>query len=161
MAIVTPIHKKGSKRDPGNYRPVSLTSIPCKILESIIKDNLMAHLVERELISKSQHGFITGRSCKTNLVTFLENVTEAKDDGKSVDVIYLDFSKAFDKVPHKRLLRKMEAKNVSKEVLEWTNSWLSQRKQKVKVNGDLSEEGDVDSGVPKGQSSGHACSTSL
>ncbi len=132
--IVTPIHKKGSKRDPGNYCPVSLTSIPCKILESIIKDNLMAHLVEGELISKSQHGFMTGRLCTKNLVTFLENVTEAKDEGKSVYVIYLDFSKAFDKVPHKRLLRKMEAKNVSKEILEWTNSWLSQRKQKVKVN---------------------------
>ncbi len=75
-----------------------------------------------------------------------ENITEAKDEGKSVDVIYLDFSKALVKVPHKGLLKKMEAKNVSKEVLEGTKSCLSQCKQKVKVNGELSE-GDVDSEV--------------
>jgi hypothetical protein len=107
----------------------------------------MAHLAEENLISKTQHGFLTGRSCTTNLVTFLENVTEAKDERKAVDVIYLHFIKAIDKDLHKRLLNKIEVKNVIKVNLNWTSSWLSQCKQKVKVNSVLSEEGSVDYGV--------------
>ncbi len=97
-ATVTPIFKKGTKGDPGNYRPVSLTSVPCKILESIIKDKIMDHLLENNLISESQHGFMPGRSCATNLVEFMDFVTESVD-GESVDIFYLDFAKACDKVP--------------------------------------------------------------
>jgi hypothetical protein len=99
-AHVTPIFKKGTKGDPGNYRPVSLTSVPCKMPESIVKDRLMNHLLENRLvIGDSQHGFMPGKSCTTNLVEFMDFVTEAVDKGKSVDIFYLDFSKAFDKVP--------------------------------------------------------------
>ncbi len=106
-ATVTPIFKKGTKGDPGNYRPVSLTSVPCKILESIIKDKIMDHLLENNLIRDSQHGFMPGRSCATNLVEFMYFVTESVDEGESVDIFYLDFAKAFDKVPRQRLLRKL------------------------------------------------------
>jgi hypothetical protein len=115
-ATVVPIHKKGNKREAGKYRPVSLTSIPCKVLESVIKDRRMEHLFYNNLIKDMQHGFMPGRSYATNLVSFLESVTEAKDSGKSVDVIYLDFSKAFDKVPHKRLMAKLRGKGISEEM---------------------------------------------
>ena len=97
-AKVTPIYKKGPKGEPGNYRPVSLTSVPCRILESIIKDNLMEYLAENNLIRESQHGFITGKSCATNLITFMDKLTKVVDNGKAADIFYLDFAKAFDKV---------------------------------------------------------------
>ena len=101
-ANVTPIFKKGSKSNPGNYRPVSLTCVVCKIMESIIKDKITDHLITNNLILKSQHGFMKRRSCLTNLLEYLENLKELVDNGNSVDVLYLDFSKAFDKVPHER-----------------------------------------------------------
>ncbi len=79
-------------------------------MESVIKNAMINHLITKNLIKDTQHGFMPGRSCATNLISFLESVTEAKDNAKSVDVIYLDFSKAFDKVPHKRLSVKLRAK---------------------------------------------------
>jgi hypothetical protein len=87
-ARVVPIFKKGTKSDPGNYRPVSLTSVPCKILESLIKDEIMNHLEAEKLIKDSQHGFMPGRSCTTNLTIFLNELTKAIDDGKAADVFY-------------------------------------------------------------------------
>ena len=84
---VTPINKKGPKGEPGNYRPVSLTSVPCRILESIIKDNLMEYLAENNLIRESQHGFITGKSCATNLITFMDKLTKVVDNGSSRHIL--------------------------------------------------------------------------
>jgi hypothetical protein len=129
LAIVTPIYKKGAKADPGNYRPVSLTSVPCKIMESVIKDELMLHLNQHNLISDSQHGFIPGRSCATNLLTFQEVVTKCVDEGVPVDIFYLDFAKAFDKVPHGRLLVKLESKGVTGNLKNWVAEWLTDRTQ--------------------------------
>ena len=111
-ANVTPIFKKGSREDPGNYRPVSLTAVCCKIMESIIKENIVAHLERNQLISKTQHGFMRGRSCTTNLVDFLNKLTVAMDSSIPMDVVYLDFAKAFDKVPTRRLLKKLHAHGV-------------------------------------------------
>ena len=107
------IYKKGAKSVAGNYCPVSLTCVSCKVLESILKDNIMEHLSRNKLIKSSQHGVVKGKSCTTNLLKFLDKVTEAADKGKSIDIIYLDFAKAFDKVPTERLLRKVEAHGVS------------------------------------------------
>jgi hypothetical protein len=149
-ANVTPIFKKGTKGDPGNYRPVSLTSVPCKMLETIVKDRLMNHLLENNLIRESQHGFMPGKSCASNLVEFMDFVTEAVDKGQAVDIFYLDFSKAFDKVPHKRLLEKMKAKGVEAGVVKWIESWLADRTQRVCIHGEKSEDSPVDSGVPQG-----------
>jgi hypothetical protein len=149
-AIVTPIHKKGPKAEPGNYRPVSLTSVPCKVMESIIKDAIMTHLQANDLISHSQHGFVPGRSCATNLLTFQEELTKCLDEGIPVDVFYLDFAKAFDKVPHGRLIIKLEAKGITGELLNWVEEWLAGRTQRVAVEGVLSEEEEVKSGVPQG-----------
>ena len=112
-ARVTPIYKKGPKGDPGNYRPVSLTSIVCRLLESIIKDDLMSHLKENNLILDSQHGFVKGKSCTTNLITFMDKLTKAADRGIAADIFYLDFAKAFYKVPHQKLLLKMRNKGVT------------------------------------------------
>ena len=149
-ANITPIFKKGSKSDPSNYRPVSLTSIPCKIDESIIKDALVDHLLCNSLLNLSQHGFLPNRSCLTNLLEFFEFVTKSVDEGLPVDVIYLDFSKAFDKVLHKRLISKLKAHNVDGKLLNWIQNWLSNRKQRVVINGHHSDWGLVKSGVPQG-----------
>ena len=95
---------KGKKCDAGNYRPVCLTSHVCKILESIIKDSIINHINVNNLLNEFQHGFISKRSCLTNLLQFIETITDYVDQGYTVDVIFLDFQKAFDKVPHGRLL---------------------------------------------------------
>lgn len=149
-AIVVPLHKKGSRDKAENYRPISLTSIIGKIFESIIKDSIARFLKENNLIRDSQHGFTSGRSCLTNLLDFIENVTRELDNGNCVDVLYLDFAKAFDKVPHKRLLSKLEAHGITGNILRWVDSWLSNRRQKVSVEGELSEWAAVKSGVPQG-----------
>lgn len=149
-ANVTPIFKKGTKGCPGNYRPVSLTSVPCKLLETIIKDKLMQHLIENNLIRDSQHGFMPGKSCASNLVTFMDYVTRAVDEGESVDIFYLDFAKAFDKVPRQRLIKKLTAKGVDANIVQWIGNWLTGRTQRVCIQGQQSEDCDVDSGVPQG-----------
>ena len=105
-ANVAPIFKKGSKSTPGNYRPVSLTCVLCKIMEMVIVDAIVDHLKTHDLIRRSQHGFMRGRSTMTNLLSYLEELTKIMDEGHSIDVVYLDFSKAFDKVPIQRLLSK-------------------------------------------------------
>jgi hypothetical protein len=150
QANVIPLHKGGTKAAPANYRPVSLTSVVCKVLERILKDRLVIHLEENQLMHKSQHGFTKGRSCLTNLLTYLEDVTRAVDEGHALDAVYLDFSKAFDKVPHKRLLHKLKAHGIGGKILQWINSWLNGRMQKVVLNGNESSEASVLSGVPQG-----------
>jgi len=150
VANVVPIFKKGVKGDPSNYRPVSLTSIPGKMLESIIKENIMSHLVENRLLRNTQHGFLTGKSCTTNLLVFQEHVTKAVDEGRPMDIIFLDFSKAFDMVPRERLLAKLESKGISGTVLSWLREWLTGRKQRVVIGEEKSDWEDVDSGVPQG-----------
>ena len=100
--------QKRFKKKSVNYRPVSLTSVICKLLETIIRDHMMDFLIKHKLINPSQHGFLKAKSCLTNLLCFLEEITKWVDDGSPVDVIYLDFQKAFDKVPHQRLISKLK-----------------------------------------------------
>lgn len=150
IANVTPLFKKGSRCETKNYRPVSLTSIPCKILETIIKDNINKHLLKHNLISDSQHGFSAGKSCLTNLLDFYNCVTEWLDDGYSVDIIYLDFAKAFDKVSHVKLITKLKAYGITGCVSNWIKQWLNNRKQRVTINGNFSDWSKVTSGVPQG-----------
>ena len=149
-ARVTPIFKKGPKGDPGNYRPVSLTSIPCRILEAIIKDDMMEHLKNNQLLKDSQHGFLKGKSCTTNLTVFMDKITKVLDEGKCADIFYLDFAKAFDKVPHQRLLEKMKSKGIKGNVYNWISEWLTGRTQAVRVNEAESDPSDVKSRVPQG-----------
>ena len=149
-ARVAPLFKKGKRDRPDNYRPVSLTSIVGKVFESIVKDSIVEHLERHCLINSSQHGFMKGRSCLTNLLSFIETVTMSVDEGSPVDIVYLDFAKAFDKVPYQRLFKKLEAHGVSGFILNWIKDWLSSRRQKVCIGHADSEWRPVTSGVPQG-----------
>ena len=123
-AQVTPIHKKSARNQVCNYRPVSLTSIFSKFMESIVKDHLMSHLLTNNLLSAYQFGFIPGRSCTTQLLQVLDYFTQHLDKGDSVDVIYLDFQKAFDSVPHQRLIQKLSSFGVHGKILQWIKDFL-------------------------------------
>ena len=147
---VTPIFKKGSKFAASNYRPISLTSILCKVMESLVKDNMLDHLLKTDVIFPSQHGFMPGRSCTTNLLEYLEEITKAVDEGQPVDIVYLDFAKAFDKVPHRRLGVVLKAHGIDGKVLDWILDWLDGRVQRVVLNGEVSNWVEVLSGVPQG-----------
>ena len=150
LANVSPIHKKGSRAMASNYRPVSLTCLASKLMESIIRDAMVRHLLENDLCTTAQHGFTNGRSCLTNLLETFESWTEDVDKGYSVDVIFLDFQKAFDKVPKKRLLQKLSAYGIEGKVLCWIEDFLSDRRMRIMVRGEYSEWVDVISGVPQG-----------
>ena len=149
-ANIVPIFKAGSRSKAENYRPVSLTSQICKVFEGLIRDVIVGHLERNDLLNITQHGFRKGRSCLTNLLTFLEKVTEGLDREENVDVIFLDFAKAFDKVPHERLLRKVRGMGIDGELLRWIEVWLKDRFQRVGVKGSWSEWRRVWSGVPQG-----------
>ena len=110
-ANIIPIFKKGSRNKSVNYRPVNLTSIICKLLESI-RDHIMDFLIKHKLINPSQHRFLKAKSCLTNLTCFFEEITKWVDDGSPVDIIYLDFQKAFDKVPHQRRILKLKSHGI-------------------------------------------------
>ena len=149
-ANVTPIFKKGDKSLASNYRPISLTSIVGKILESLIRDKIVEHLDKHRLINDSQHGFRKNRSCLTNLLQFYNKIFDIYDEYRAVDVIYLDFQKAFDVVPHLRLIRKLKAYGIDGNVAAWIEDWLKNRTQRVVLNGEASELVKVTSGVPQG-----------
>ena len=147
---IATVFKKGSKDEPGNYRPISLTSVPGKTLESIIADNIISHLESNRLIRDSQHGFRKGRSCLTNLLEFFHDMFSTYDKSRAIDILYLDFKKAFDKVPHKRLMAKVRSLGIIEEVGDWIEDWLSNRQQRVVINGSSSGWQKVTSGVPQG-----------
>jgi len=149
-ANIVPIYKKGNKDEVNNYRPVSLTCIICKILESIIRDSIMEHFTANKLFTNRQFGFLKGRSTVTQLLQILDEWTEALETGGRIDVIYTDFEKAFDKVPHKRLLSKLRSYRIDNSIVEWIKSFLTDRKQRVRVNGEFSCWAEVLSGIPQG-----------
>ena len=149
-ANIIPLFKKGSRNKSVNYRPVSLTSVICKLLETIIRDHMIDFLVKHKLINPSQHGFLKARSCLTNLLCFFEEITKWVDEGSPVDVIYLDFQKAFDKVPHQRLILKLKSHGMGNSIINWIEQWLTDRRQRVVVDGEVSNWKSVLSGVPQG-----------
>ena len=150
-AEVVAIYKnKGARTKPNNYRPVSLTCILCKVLESIVRDSVVSYFKDCSLYSDSQHGFRHKRSCISQLIQVMDDLSKMIEEGKPIDVIYLDFQKAFDQVPHERLLLKLKSYGVDGVVLRWIRSFLSGRKQWVKVGNSTSSEAPVLSGIPQG-----------
>ena len=127
--------KKGKKTLPQNYRPVSLTCIVCEIMESIIRYAVVKHLTDNNLFSKYQFGFISGRSTVLQLLHLLNLWIEVLDQGESLDAIYCDFMKAFDKVPHNRLVYKVEKYGIKGNIIGWIEAFLNNRTQCVNVNG--------------------------
>ena len=130
-AHVIALFKKDSKRSANNYRPVSLASLCCKILEHIIRDSIVDKLEGEGLIDKDQHRFRGGRSCCTQLLEVMETWTRRFDLGLSWDAIYTDLSKAFDSVPHERLLKKIEAHGIQGNISNWIRDFLHNHKQRV------------------------------
>ena len=149
-ADITPIFKKGVSSDPSNYRPVSLTSVCCKVLESIINDNLIKYLKDHSIISKTQHGFLKRRSTCSQLLECVSDWSRALDEGFPSDVIYIDFAKAFDSVSHPKLLHKLKAYGIRGILHNWFSSFLSNRSQRVKIEEYYSGYTEVLSGVPQG-----------
>ncbi len=149
-ANVVPVFKKGNRHDASNYRPVSLTSICCKTLEHIIASHIMTHLTDHSILTDTQHGFRSGRSCESQLVGFVGEVAKSLDTNKQVDVAVLDFSKAFDRVPHQRLLSKARHYGISGNINNWLASFLIGREQRVLLDGSASSSVPVSSGVPQG-----------
>ena len=149
-ANVTPIFKKGEKSDPSNYMPISLTCILCKVMEHIIASNLTDHLNKHNIIYDLQHGFRQKRSCETQLLQLVEDLGRQLIAGKQIDLVLLDFSKAFDKVNHLKLLFKLSQHGVKGKTLNWIRAFLLGRTQAVVLEGERSAEAPVTSGVPQG-----------
>lgn len=150
LAYISAIFKKGNRHMAENYRPISLTSIVCKLMESLVKAEVMSHLENHNLLSNKQHGFVKGRSTTTQLLSYLTECAEAVACGEVVDSIYFDFAKAFDTVPHQRLLSKLSSYGIGGLLLQWIKSFLLERQQVVRVNGHYSYSSKVISGVPQG-----------
>ena len=145
---IVPIYKKVSKSDPGNYRPVSLTSTCGKLMERLVRQQILTHIETNNLLTDHQHGFRSGRSCVTQLLTVMEDWTRLLDDQTPFDCVYLDYKKAFDSVPHQRLLKKVEACGIQGNLLKWIGSFLTGRRQQVHVDNALSDWANVTSRIP-------------
>jgi len=149
-AFVTPIFKKGKKYDPSNYHPVSLTSIVCKTFEHILVSHIMKHLETNNILCNNQYGFRARHSCESQLLLTVDDFACALNNRLQVDIGILDFSKAFDKVPHTRLVMKLEYYGIRGKPLQWITSFLTNRTQQVVIDGSYSSPCEVNSGVPQG-----------
>ena len=119
-------------------------------MESVIKDNIMQYVSEHDIITDFQHGFLPEKSCRSNLLTMMNQLTEAMDNGFDIDLIYLDFAKAFDSVPHNRLLLKLEKYGITGKLLDWIRDYLYHRRRSVRIKSAVSNWDHVISGVPQG-----------
>jgi len=154
LSIITPIFKKGSPSNPANYRPIALTCTACKILESIIASDLLNFLHSHQLINKHQHGFLKKHSTLTNLLESVNDWSLSLSRHNSVAIAYIDFQRAFDSVPHPKLLHKLIGYGIDGNLLFWLSSFLTDRQQCVRVGSSLPHSCLVSSGVPQGSVDG-------
>ena len=147
---ITPISKGGDQGEPSNYRPVSLTSHLTKVFEKIVRKKIVEFINNNDLFNPTQHGFLEGRSCLSQLLSHYDSILSKLEEGLDVDVVYLDFSKAFDKVDHKILLSKLKSIGITDKLLKWIKSFLQDRNQVVFVDGHKSYQAKIQSGVPQG-----------
>ena len=154
---MVPIFKKGDKFRASNYRPVSLTVVTCKMLEHIICSSIHKHLEKHRILTDAQHGFRKKRSCESQLILTVQDLAKSMNLSEQIDLILLDFSKAFDKVPHERLLYKAQYYGIDGSTLLWIRDFLSSRNRRVLlvVEGLSSQTAPVCSGVPQGSVIGH------
>ena len=148
LANICPLFKKSDRSLACNYRPVSLTCVPCKLLEHIVCSNIMAHLDEYKLLSDRQHAFRKGHSCETQLTTVINDWAKILDNRGQVDTFILDFEKAFDTPTHELLKSKLFSYGIGGKTLKWIDYFPCFRQQRVVVNGVKSDWAPVLSGVP-------------
>jgi len=149
-AWITPVFKGGARCDPANYRPISLTSVVCKLMEHDLSTHICGHLDRFGILTPANHRFCSKHSCESQLLLTTHDLLKHRDQGHSIDVGILDFSKAFDTVPHKRLINKLRIYGIHGEFLSWIESFLSCRQQLVLCDGARSDHSAVTSGVPQG-----------
>ena len=150
QALIHPVFKGGSTKRPENYRPISLTCICCKMMERVLVSSIVMHLEDFNLFSENQHGFRRHLSCESQLIMLCQDTMSSVDHRNSVDLVFIDFSKAFDKVPHDQLIHKLEMYNLDQKVIRWVRAFLAHRTQKVIIDNYCSDEVAVTSGVPQG-----------
>ena len=150
QANISPIYKKGDRTQAENYRPISLTSVCCKVLEHIIHSNIMHHFDTHSVLTDKQHGFRPKHSTESQLILTVQDLAYSLNNKKQVDLIIMDFSKAFDVVPHNRLLQKLKRYGINNKTHTWISNFLRHRVQRVVVGGEHSTWAEVDSGVPQG-----------
>ena len=149
-ANVTPLHKSKSRLDPGNYRPISITSVPCKIMETLNRNSMLDYFLKYGLITPRQHGFIKNKACITNLLESNDLLTKLASTGTPTDIVFLDFAKAFDKVSHPLLIYKLTKYGICGKLLNWISAFLTNRRQRVVLGDTESDWLPVLSGVPQG-----------
>ena len=149
-AMITPIFKKGLRNDPTNYRPISLTSIIYKVLERIIYSHIMSNLEYNNVLNNAQFGFQQRRSADLQLLQTVHDLALGLNEKSQTDCIFLDFSKAFDKISHHLLLLKLRYYGINGPLIKWITSFLTNRTQQVIYDGSISKLANVTSGVPQG-----------
>ena len=147
---IIPIFKKSNKGKPENYRPVSLTAHLIKIFERVLRVKIVHYIETSNILSNEQYGFRQGRSCMSQLINHYENLISILEENDNADSLYIDMSKAFDKVDHSILLRKLKAMGISGKIHQWLSAFLKNRKQFVLIEGHKSKVEEVQSGVPQG-----------
>ena len=157
FALVNPVHKKGPRSDPANYRPISLTCISYKLLEHVISSSIMKHLDQNNILSPFQHGFRLRHSCETQLLATVHDLAKGIDQHLQSNLVVLDFTKAFDSVPNKHLFLKLQHSGINGCTLRWLQDFLSNRSQATVVGGTGSTACHVLSGVPQGSVWGLYC----
>ena len=149
-AWISTIFKKGSRCQPVNYRPVSLTCFTCKLFEPILCSHIRGHLDWQGILTPFNHGSRVSHSCESQLLFTTHDMLQRVDRGEQVDEAILDFSKAFGTVPHHRLLHKLQFCGIDEDIHLWIKNFLITRTQRVLIDGDRSREDPVQSGVPQG-----------
>ena len=149
-AIVIPIHKKGLKNSIKNYRPISLTSAICRVMETILQHKLLEHFLNNNIINKNQYGFLPGKSTLSQHLDLIDQLTRNHDNKIHTEMIYLDFSKAFDRVSHQKLLHLLNQLKVDPQIYNWIKNYLHERRQRTVVEDTFSAYSNITSGVPQG-----------
>ena len=150
LVMITPIHKSGAKNVISNYRPVAISSVVCRVMERIVRESIVTYCLDNEIIHSSQHGFLPGKSTETAGLSFFDFLCRNADLSYNIDVLFLDYKKAFESVPHDRLVSKMVKYGFDDVLLKWIRNYFNDRKQMVIYNGHRSSLRHIRSGVIQG-----------